>query len=92
MRRQNTPRKTARKLGRTWNKVPGFGGVEFGAALPAKGFEVEQDRGALKIYKKSGERLLMGPAPAGNGALLRLRWENSTGSRSTRTTAGFPWH
>ena len=49
------------KLGNL-DKVPGFGGVEFGAAFPAKGFEVDQDRGALKIYKKSGEKLLLGPA------------------------------
>lgn len=44
------------------DKVPGFGGVEFGAAFSTEGFEVEQDRGALKIYRKSGEKLLMGPA------------------------------
>lgn len=44
------------------DKVPGFGGVLFGAEFPTKGFEAEQDRGALKIYKKVGEKLLVGPA------------------------------
>lgn len=44
------------------DKISGFGGVEFGATFPTKGFEIEQDRGALKIYKKTGEKLLMGPA------------------------------
>ena len=44
------------------DKVPGFGGVEFGADFSAKGFAIEQDRGALKIYKKADENLLLGPA------------------------------
>ncbi len=44
------------------DKVPGFGGVAFGAEFPAKGFIIEQDRGGLKIYKKNGEKLLVGPA------------------------------
>ena len=44
------------------DKVPGFGGVAFGAEFPTKGYEIEQDRGALKIYEKTGEKLLMGPA------------------------------
>jgi len=44
------------------DKVPGFGGVAFGAEFPTKGYELEQDRGALKIYKKTGEKLLVGPA------------------------------
>jgi len=43
-------------------KLSGFGGMDFGADFPATGFEVEQDRGALKIYKKTGEKLLLGPA------------------------------
>ncbi len=43
-------------------KLAGFGGIDFGADFPATGFEVEQDRGALKIYKKTGEKLLLGPA------------------------------
>lgn len=51
----------AAKLGNL-DKVAGFGGVEFGAVFPSKGFELEQDRGLLKIYKKSGAKLLMGPA------------------------------
>ncbi len=44
------------------DKVTGFGGMDFGSSFSTKGFELEQDRGALKIYKKSGEKLLMGPA------------------------------
>jgi hypothetical protein len=44
------------------DKVPGFGGMAFGAEFPAKGYELEQDRGALKLYKKTGEKLLVGPA------------------------------
>lgn len=44
------------------DKVPGFGGVAFGEEFPSKGFKIEQDRGALKLYKKSGEKLLFGPA------------------------------
>ncbi len=44
------------------DKVPGFGGVAFGAEFPTKGFKLEQDRGALKLYKKTGETLLVGPA------------------------------
>lgn len=44
------------------DKVPGFGGVEFGADFSAKGFKLEQDRGALKLYKRTGEKLLFGPA------------------------------
>jgi len=44
------------------DKVPGFGGVTFGAEFSAKGFVLEQDRGALKLYKKTGEKLLVGPA------------------------------
>ena len=44
------------------DKVPGFGGVAFGAEFSAKGFKLEQDRGALKLYRKTGEKLLMGPA------------------------------
>lgn len=43
-------------------KFPGFGGLKFGEAFSDKGFQVEQDRGALKIYKKEGAKLLMGPA------------------------------
>jgi hypothetical protein len=44
------------------DKVPGYGGLEFGAEFAKKGFVIEQDRGALKIYKKTGEKLLLGPA------------------------------
>jgi len=44
------------------DKVPGFGGLDFGAEFSAKGFALEQDRGSLKLYKKTGEKLLMGPA------------------------------
>jgi hypothetical protein len=44
------------------DKVPGYGGVAFGAAFSGKGFKLEQDRGALKLYKKTGEKLLFGPA------------------------------
>ncbi len=43
-------------------KLTGFGGMKFGEEFVAKGFDVEQDRGALKIYRKPGEKLLMGPA------------------------------
>lgn len=43
--------------------VPGFRGLAFGTdfATVKKGFEVEQDRGPLVIYKKSGEKLALGP-------------------------------
>ena len=44
------------------DKVTTYGGIEFGAPLPATGFVLEQDRGNLKTYKKSGESLLLGPA------------------------------
>ena len=44
------------------DKVPGYGGVAFGATFSTKGFKLEQDRGALKLYKKTGEKLLFGPA------------------------------
>jgi hypothetical protein len=43
-------------------KFSGLSGLKFGEAFSDKGFEVEQDRGALKIYKKEGAKLLMGPA------------------------------
>ena len=36
--------------------------MAFGAGFSAKGFKLEQDRGALKLYKKTGEKLLFGPA------------------------------
>jgi hypothetical protein len=44
------------------DKVPGYGGVVFGAEFPAKDYQLEQDRGALKLFKKAGEKLLVGPA------------------------------
>ena len=44
------------------DKVTSYGGVEFGAPLPESGFILEQDRGSLKTYKKSGEKLMLGPA------------------------------
>lgn len=44
------------------DKVPGYGGIAFGAAFPSDGFELEQDRGNLKIFKKDKENLLLGPA------------------------------
>jgi hypothetical protein len=44
------------------DKMPGFDGIAFGEAFPTKNFEIEQDRGALKIYKKENQNLLMGPA------------------------------
>ncbi|GEM_PF-1038151 len=44
------------------DKVTSYGGIEFGAPLPESGFILEQDRGSLKTYKKSGEQLLLGPA------------------------------
>ena len=48
------------------DKMPGFEGIAFGAAFPAKDFELEQDRGALKIYRKTEEPVLMGPALLGD--------------------------
>ena len=43
--------------------LKGFGGLAFGSDFSAaKDLEIEQDRGALKIYKKKGEKLLFGPA------------------------------
>lgn len=44
------------------DKVPGYGGLKFGADFSTKGFKLEQDRGALKLYKKTDEKLLIGPA------------------------------
>lgn len=44
------------------DKVPGFADVPFGAEFPAEKFQLEQDRGKLKLYKKTGEKLLIGPA------------------------------
>lgn len=44
------------------DSVPGYGGLAFGAPLPASGFQLEQDRGALKLYRKDAEQLLVGPA------------------------------
>ena len=42
--------------------VKGYGGLAFGSDFSAaKDLEVEQDRGALKIYKKKGEKLQLGP-------------------------------
>lgn len=41
--------------------VPGFGGIAFGAEFSAKGFEIEQDRGSLKLYKKTGGKNALGP-------------------------------
>lgn len=43
--------------------VKGYGGLAFGSDFSsAKDLEVEQDRGPLKIYKKKGEKLMIGPA------------------------------
>jgi len=44
------------------DKMPGFGGVAFGADFPVADFKLEQDRGALKIYRKTSDKILMGPA------------------------------
>jgi hypothetical protein len=44
------------------DKMPGFGGLAFGADFPVADFKLEQDRGALKIYRKTTEKILMGPA------------------------------
>ena len=41
--------------------VPGFGGIKFGDDFATAGYEIEQDRGALKIYKKAGEPAMLGP-------------------------------
>jgi hypothetical protein len=42
--------------------VKGYGGLAFGSDFSAaKDLEIEQDRGPLKIYKKTGEKLLLGP-------------------------------
>lgn len=42
--------------------LKGYGGLTFGSDFgSAKDLEIEQDRGALKIYKKKGEKLLLGP-------------------------------
>jgi hypothetical protein len=44
------------------DKMPGYAGIAFGADFQAKDFEIEQDRGALKIYRQSEEPVLIGPA------------------------------
>ncbi len=46
------------------DKLPGFSGMTFGDAFPVSGdkFEIEQDRGKLKIYQASKDKLLFGPA------------------------------
>ncbi|HEY5793028.1 MAG TPA: hypothetical protein VIS74_07005 [Chthoniobacterales bacterium] len=44
--------------------VPGYGGIAFGGEIAKSkdSLVLEQDRGPLKIYKKKGETLLLGPA------------------------------
>jgi hypothetical protein len=44
------------------DKMPGYGGVAFGADFPVAEFKLEQDRGTLKIYRKTTEKTLMGSA------------------------------
>lgn len=44
------------------DKMPGYLGIAFGGAFSGEGFEIEQDRGALKIYRQSEEPTLIGPA------------------------------
>jgi len=44
------------------DKVPGYGGIAFGAEFPVADFELEQDRGKLKIYQSKDEPPLLGPA------------------------------
>jgi hypothetical protein len=42
--------------------LKGYGGLTFGSdASASKDLEIEQDRGPLKIYKKKGEKLQLGP-------------------------------
>jgi hypothetical protein len=42
--------------------VKGYGGLAFNSDFSAaKGLVIEQDRGPLKIYKKTGEKLMIGP-------------------------------
>ncbi len=43
------------------DSVPGYGGIKFGDEFPASGYELEQDRGVLKIYKKAGDPAMLGP-------------------------------
>jgi hypothetical protein len=43
------------------NKVTSYGGMNFGSKFPAWRFQIEQDRGELKIYRKTGQNHLMGP-------------------------------
>ena len=43
------------------NKVTSYGGMNFGSKFPAWRFQIEQDRGDLKIYRKMGQNHLMGP-------------------------------
>jgi len=44
------------------DEVPGYGGIAFGAEFPEEKFELEQDRGKLKIYQSKEEPPLLGPA------------------------------
>jgi hypothetical protein len=43
------------------NKVTSYGGMNFGSKFPAWNFQIEQDRGDLKIYRKIKQNHLMGP-------------------------------
>ena len=43
------------------NKVTSYGGLNFGSKFPAWRYQIEQNRGDLKIYRKFGQNHLMGP-------------------------------
>ncbi len=42
--------------------VPGYAGIPFGAPFPSSRFQLEENRGAVKVYTKKGQHLQMGPA------------------------------
>ena len=42
--------------------VTGYAGIRFGAPFPASRFQLEANRGAVKVYTKKGQCLQMGPA------------------------------
>ena len=42
--------------------VSGYAGIHFGAPFPASSFQLEENRGAVKVFTKKGQCLQLGPA------------------------------
>ncbi len=79
--------------------VKGYGGLAFGSDFSAaKGLEIEQDRGPLKIYKKKDPQLTLGPVLLEtvlyyyfNGKLygVALHTDDGQDSLNLKTVLGF---